>query len=64
MLPFTVSARHLFQDIWREGVDWDEEIPMEMKRKFKMWLDDLQELKNVHISRKLLDENGQNVKKT
>ena len=54
VLPFTVSARHLFQDIWREGVDWDEEIPMELKRTFRMWLDDLQELKNVSIPRRLL----------
>ena len=22
VLPFTVNARHLFQDIWRLGLDW------------------------------------------
>ena len=52
VLPFTVGARHLFQDVWRLGLDWDKELPMEMQKAFKSWLAGLKVLKGVRIPRR------------
>ena len=51
VLPFTMSARILFQDIWRLGVDWDEEIPDELEKMFRRWLSDLNVLTAIQLPR-------------
>jgi len=51
ILPFTVSARFLFQDIWRLGLSWDEQLPSEMQIMFRKWLEGLRKLKEVSIPR-------------
>ena len=51
VLPFTMSARFLFQDIWRLGLGWDEELPKEMELCFKRWLSDLEKLSGIEIQR-------------
>ena len=55
VLPFTVNARHLFQDIWRLGLDWDDEVPTEMQKTFKTWLAGLSVLKGVSIPRRYFE---------
>ena len=35
VLPFVVKARFLFQDIWRLGVEWDEDLPEECQNSFR-----------------------------
>ena len=55
VLPFTVSARHLFQDIWRLGLDWDDELPAEMQKTFKIWLSGLPVLKSVSMPRRYFE---------
>ncbi len=51
VLPFTVTARFLFQDIWRLGLAWDEDLPKDLQTAFKKWLDGLETLKEVSIPR-------------
>ena len=51
MLPFTVIAKFLFQDIWRLGIEWDEELPPEFQAIFGKWLTGVKELKKISIPR-------------
>lgn len=49
--PFTISLKIAFQDLWRLGVSWDEEIPEDCRNFVRQWLDDLSWLKGWKISR-------------
>ncbi|MEE4247202.1 MAG: hypothetical protein V2I33_17455, partial [Kangiellaceae bacterium] len=49
--PFIVSAKLLFQDLWRAGVGWDEELSMGMQEAVSEWLVGMQEVKAVRIKR-------------
>ena len=51
VLPFTVIAKFLFQDIWRLGIEWDEELPPEFQAIFGRWLAGVKELKKISIPR-------------
>ena len=51
VLPVTISARILFQDIWKLGLDWDEELPESFKVAVEKWLGGLKMLKEVAIPR-------------
>ena len=52
LTPFTIRAKCLFQDIWREGFDWDQVVGTEMKETFSEWLNDLALLRNWSIPRR------------
>ena len=49
VLPVTVSARFLFQDVWRLGLEWDEELPETLQSVFSMWLQSLHFLQKIAI---------------
>ena len=38
LAPFTVRAKVLMQEIWMAGVDWDEELPENLKVKWEKWV--------------------------
>ena len=52
LTPFAIRAKCLFQDIWRQGLDWDEVLCSEMKEKFQDWLQDLAVLRSWSIPRR------------
>ncbi len=39
--PVVVSARILFQDTWRRGLSWDEEVPEDLLQRWRDWTTDL-----------------------
>lgn len=51
LAPFTVRAKVLMQEIWTAGVDWDEELPENLKVKRENWVSELPKLSNVAIPR-------------
>jgi hypothetical protein len=38
LAPYTMQSKCLFQDIWKAGVDWDEEISKEFSKRFEQWV--------------------------
>ena len=50
VLKFTVTARFLFQNIWRLGLSRDEDLPVDLRRAFERWLDGLTMLKGTTVA--------------
>ena len=49
--PWVITGKMLFQDATRLKLDWDEEVPSHIARKWLMWLEDLAELSEVSFPR-------------
>lgn len=49
LAPFTMRAKVLMPEIWMAGVDWDEELPENLKVKWQKWVSELPQLSNVAI---------------
>lgn len=41
LIPFIMSARILYRDLRREGVDWEEEVSATMEDEWKKWISQL-----------------------
>ena len=51
---FTIRAKIGMQDLWRMGVDWDDELPLQQKMRWRQLFDELSELENSTLKRCLL----------
>ena len=49
--PFILIAKILFQNIWRQGFDWDQQLTEELAGKFQNWLEDSKCLVDLKFSR-------------
>ncbi|XP_055589749.1 uncharacterized protein LOC129741947 [Uranotaenia lowii] len=49
--PYTIHGKMLFQDLWRCGIQWDDDIPDEAFEKWVRWTKLLQEINNLQIPR-------------
>ena len=52
-LPFIMSARIMFQNVWNLKIDWDETIPQSVDKNFQKWIKGLACLRSWNIPRKL-----------
>jgi len=37
LAPFTIRARKAMQETWLLGLEWDDEYPVELKKKCQEW---------------------------
>ena len=51
LAPFTVRANILMQEIWIAGIDWDDELPENLKAKWEKRVSELPQLSKVAIPR-------------
>ena len=49
--PFTARSKMLLQNLWMQGIRWDEDIPIECCRKWAQWLNEIKELESLSIPR-------------
>ena len=49
--PFTLRAKIILQELCREQVSWDEEIPKKYRQRWESWLQEFCKLKNLKIDR-------------
>ena len=40
--PYIMQAKCLFQELWKLGLQWDDEIPHEYQTQFMRWVDGLE----------------------
>ena len=55
---FIVKAKTGVQQLWQHGVDWDEDLPPAIQRKWYSLFHEMKELEIVSFARCLLDANG------
>ena len=51
MEPVTVKAKIMMQELWKHNLTWDKELPDDFKENWVRWLNDLQNLTPLEISR-------------
>jgi len=51
--PVVVVARILFQDTWRLGLGWDEDVPPPLQERWTQWISDLSVIHEMTIPRRL-----------
>ena len=51
ILPFSIKAKMLLQELWTTSVDWDEELGCDHEKKARSWLQELELLSEVKIPR-------------
>ena len=49
--PYIMQAKYLFQELWKLGLQWDDEIPHEYQTQFMRWVDGLEALGQWKIPR-------------
>ncbi|XP_068229312.1 LOW QUALITY PROTEIN: uncharacterized protein [Palaemon carinicauda] len=49
--PYVMYGKILFQELWKLGLTWDQEMPSELKLKFQRWLLSSEHFKNYQIDR-------------
>ncbi|XP_035228150.1 uncharacterized protein LOC118200306 [Stegodyphus dumicola] len=62
--PFVVRIKRLMQEIWERGLEWDAELPKELRCKWIKWCAEIEELNALKIERYYFTEvlsNGQSV---
>ncbi|XP_030759609.1 uncharacterized protein LOC115885007 [Sitophilus oryzae] len=48
---FLIRGKIILQDIWRSGIDWDQKISNEIEKKWKKWLENLEQMYKLRIPR-------------
>ena len=55
LTPFLMVAKCLFQDLWKEGIDWNQQVPETHCSAFLEWLKGLDLVKGWEIPRRYVD---------
>ncbi|XP_067030628.1 uncharacterized protein [Acropora muricata] len=61
LASITLRAKVLMQKVWMTGVDWDDELPKNLKAKWNFWGSELPQLSNVAVPRCLHRANPENI---
>ena len=52
LAPYTIRARILIQNLWAEGVEWDETLPEKIASAWRNWLSEIDHIENFTTTRK------------
>ena len=55
--PYTIRSKVLFQQLWSRGLQWDENLPKDIKQQWDVWKYELPVLNEICIPRSLM-KNG------
>lgn len=50
-LPLIICPKIYIQQFWKLKVGWDDELPLDISKKFRKWINQLDEIKEVKIPR-------------
>jgi hypothetical protein len=62
LTPVVMTGKILFQQLWRLGVNWDDEIPSEEKKKFLQWIRGFEKVRDWSVPRKYFRNGWENNK--
>ena len=49
--PSLIEPKQIIQDLWKQNIDWDEQIPADILQRWQKWKSTLKKLESVKISR-------------
>ena len=49
--PSLIEPKQIIQDLWKQNIGWDEQIPAEILQRWQKWKSTLKKLESVKISR-------------
>ena len=61
--PFVVSAKILIQQLWKQALDWDEQVPRDVEESWKLWVNEVQHLNKITFPRCFRKHPGKEVQK-
>ncbi|KAF8777397.1 hypothetical protein HNY73_014265 [Argiope bruennichi] len=56
--PFAVRIKCLLQEIWERDMDWDDDLPEDLRLKWITWCNEIRTLKEIVIPRNCLQDCG------
>ena len=56
--PVAITARIVTQACWRHGLGWDQVLPETIQKKWKIWVDALEDLPQLRIDRSVKPSRG------
>ena len=56
MTPFVLRAKVLLQELWRQGIGWDDTIEGDIIHKWKEWMTNANSLADIKIGRCYTDD--------
>jgi hypothetical protein len=59
LAPITIEAKIILQDIWRQAIDWDQELPLETLNRWEKWVAGLPVISKLLIPRCLWSQNAE-----
>ncbi len=62
VIPVMAEAKLLFQEICKEKIEWDEELPEKCRLRWKKWLNDLEEADTIVVDRSALGDMKSGIK--
>ncbi|GFT32869.1 uncharacterized protein NPIL_488571 [Nephila pilipes] len=45
--PFVITVKILLQEMWKRGLTWDDDLPIDLERKWKTWCSEFSKLELV-----------------
>ena len=60
--PFVVRVKILFQSLWERGLEWDENLPADVEKKWRSWVQELQGIISIEIPRRY-DQSNSHIKR-
>ena len=49
--PITVKAKIMIQDLWKQNLSWDEDVPSDHENQWLNWISDISNLTSIEIPR-------------
>ena len=51
LAAFIITAKIILQELWLEGLGWDDKLPQKVDEKLQRWCDDLKNLSQIRVPR-------------
>ncbi|KRX69472.1 hypothetical protein T06_8532 [Trichinella sp. T6] len=55
LTPFIIRAKTLIQELWQQGLRWEDPLPEDLKTTWTRWITEWTEIENVRIPRCLIE---------
>lgn len=53
LTPFSITLKICFQDAWKIGIEWDEDLPSKIQKEVSKWIEGLENIRTWKIPRRL-----------